>query len=77
MVGKLGTSTVSPIELENAVRGRADTGFGVMSESELKQAVASARKRGEKVVMTQRRVDIPACGPRFPIWQMRASWAIA
>ncbi|MBS2288012.1 bifunctional hydroxymethylpyrimidine kinase/phosphomethylpyrimidine kinase, partial [Salmonella enterica subsp. enterica serovar Typhimurium] len=29
VVGKLGTSTVSPIELENAVRGRADTGFGV------------------------------------------------
>lgn len=26
VVGKLGTSTVSPIELENAVRGRAETG---------------------------------------------------
>lgn len=48
VVGKLGTSTVSPIELENAVRGRADTGFGVMSEDELKVAVAAARKRGEK-----------------------------
>ena len=58
VVGKLGTSTVSPIELENAVRGRADTGFGVMSESELKQAVASARKRGEKVVMTNGVFDI-------------------
>ncbi|STM36957.1 bifunctional protein HldE [includes: D-beta-D-heptose 7-phosphate kinase; D-beta-D-heptose 1-phosphate adenosyltransferase] [Escherichia coli] len=52
VVGKLGTSTVSPIELENAVRGRADTGFGVMTEEELKLAVAAARKRGEKVVMT-------------------------
>lgn len=48
VVGKLGTSTVSPIELENAVRGRADTGFGVMTEEELKLAVAAARKRGEK-----------------------------
>ena len=48
VVGKLGTSTVSPIELENAVRGRADTGFGVMTEDELKVAVAAARKRGEK-----------------------------
>ncbi|MDU5909926.1 MAG: bifunctional D-glycero-beta-D-manno-heptose-7-phosphate kinase/D-glycero-beta-D-manno-heptose 1-phosphate adenylyltransferase HldE [Escherichia coli] len=46
VVGKLGTSTVSPIELENAVRGRADTGFGVMTEEELKLAVAAARKRG-------------------------------
>ncbi len=28
VVGKLGTSTVSPIELENAIRGRAETGLG-------------------------------------------------
>ncbi len=27
VVGKLGTSTVSPVELENAVRGRSDNGF--------------------------------------------------
>jgi hypothetical protein len=51
VVGKLGTSTVSPVELENAVRGRAETGFGVMTEDELKDAVAAARKRGEKVVI--------------------------
>lgn len=62
VVGKLGTSTVSPIELENAVRGRADTGFGVMTEAELKQAVASARKRGEKVVMTNGVFDILHAG---------------
>lgn len=48
MVGKLGTSTVSPIELENAVRGRADTGFGVMTEEELKLAVAAARVNAAK-----------------------------
>ncbi|MCF3802731.1 bifunctional heptose 7-phosphate kinase/heptose 1-phosphate adenyltransferase, partial [Salmonella enterica subsp. enterica serovar Weltevreden] len=52
VVGQLGTSTVSPIELEHAVRGRADTGFGVMTAEELRQAVASARKSGEKVVIT-------------------------
>ena len=34
------------------------TGFGVMSEEELKQAVAAARKRGEKVVMTNGVFDI-------------------
>ncbi|BBU80793.1 hypothetical protein EIMP300_21930 [Escherichia coli] len=60
--GKLGTSTVSPIELENAVRGRADTGFGVMTEEELKLAVAAARKRGEKVVMTNGVFDILHAG---------------
>lgn len=48
VVGKLDTSTVSPIELENAVRGRAETGFGVMTEAQLKHAVAQARQRGEK-----------------------------
>ncbi|OZT19332.1 bifunctional heptose 7-phosphate kinase/heptose 1-phosphate adenyltransferase, partial [Salmonella enterica subsp. enterica serovar Heidelberg] len=62
VVGKLGTSTVSPIELENAVRGRADTGFGVMTEEELRRGVASARKRGEKVVMTNGVCDILHAG---------------
>ncbi|WP_369308562.1 bifunctional D-glycero-beta-D-manno-heptose-7-phosphate kinase/D-glycero-beta-D-manno-heptose 1-phosphate adenylyltransferase HldE [Providencia rettgeri] len=62
VVGKLGTSTVSPIELENAIRGRADTGFGVMTESELKQAVADARQRGERVVMTNGCFDILHAG---------------
>lgn len=63
VVGKLGTSTVSPVELENAVRGRAETGFGVMSEEELKQAVAAARKRGEKSGDDQRGLRHSACRP--------------
>ncbi|MFZ4833594.1 bifunctional D-glycero-beta-D-manno-heptose-7-phosphate kinase/D-glycero-beta-D-manno-heptose 1-phosphate adenylyltransferase HldE [Rouxiella sp. Mn2063] len=62
VVGKLGTSTVSPIELENAIHGRAETGFGVMSEEELKAAVAMARQRGEKVVMTNGIFDILHAG---------------
>ena len=52
VVGKLGTSTVSPIELENAVRGRAETGFGVMDEDGLEQ----------KVVMTNGVFDILHAG---------------
>lgn len=62
VVGKLGTSTVSPIELENAIRGRAETGFGVMTESDLKRAVALARQRGEKIVMTNGIFDILHAG---------------
>ncbi|MDF7681649.1 bifunctional D-glycero-beta-D-manno-heptose-7-phosphate kinase/D-glycero-beta-D-manno-heptose 1-phosphate adenylyltransferase HldE [Enterobacteriaceae bacterium ESL0689] len=62
VVGKLGTSTVSPVELENAVRGRADTGFGIMSEDELQQAVMAAHQRGEKVVMTNGVFDILHAG---------------
>ncbi|ACT05679.1 rfaE bifunctional protein [Dickeya chrysanthemi Ech1591] len=62
VVGKLGTSTVTPIELENAIRGRADTGFGVMTEAQLKDAVALARQRGETVVMTNGCFDILHAG---------------
>ncbi|ANI30137.1 heptose 1-phosphate adenyltransferase [Yersinia entomophaga] len=62
VVGKLGTSTVSPIELENAIRGRASTGFGVMTEEQLKTAVAQARQRGEKIVMTNGIFDILHAG---------------
>ncbi|TMQ90066.1 bifunctional heptose 7-phosphate kinase/heptose 1-phosphate adenyltransferase, partial [Escherichia coli] len=51
-VGKRGISLVWWIERVNAGRGCADTGFGVMTEEELELAVAAARKRGGKVVMT-------------------------
>lgn len=51
VVGKLGTSTVSPVELENAIHQRAETGFGVVSEAELKQIVCEAKKRDRKSVV--------------------------
>ena len=62
VVGKLGTSTVSPVELENAIHARPESGFGVMNEAQLKEAVALARKRGEKVVMTNGVFDILHAG---------------
>ncbi|WP_034936923.1 bifunctional D-glycero-beta-D-manno-heptose-7-phosphate kinase/D-glycero-beta-D-manno-heptose 1-phosphate adenylyltransferase HldE [Erwinia mallotivora] len=62
VVGKLGTSTVSPVELENAIRARPESGFGVMSEEQLQEAVALARRRGEKVVMTNGCFDILHAG---------------
>ncbi len=62
VVGKLGTSTVSTVELENAIRARPEAGFGVMTESQLKEAVALARRRGEKVVMTNGCFDILHAG---------------
>ncbi|GJH43550.1 bifunctional D-glycero-beta-D-manno-heptose-7-phosphate kinase/D-glycero-beta-D-manno-heptose 1-phosphate adenylyltransferase HldE [Pasteurella canis] len=58
VVGKLGTSTVSTVELENAIHGRSNTGFGIMSETELKAVVAQAKARGEKIVMTNGCFDI-------------------
>ena len=62
VVGKLGTSTLSTIELTNAIHGSQDSGFGVVTESQLKAAVAAARARGEKVVMTNGCFDILHAG---------------
>ncbi len=62
VVGKLGTSTVTPVELENAIHARPEQGFGVMDEAQLKKAVALARQRGEKVVMTNGCFDILHAG---------------
>ena len=49
VVGKLGTSTVSPVELARAIYGAQESGFGVVSEQQLKVAVAAARSRGETI----------------------------
>ncbi|WP_391088281.1 bifunctional D-glycero-beta-D-manno-heptose-7-phosphate kinase/D-glycero-beta-D-manno-heptose 1-phosphate adenylyltransferase HldE [Vibrio sp. NH-UV-68] len=62
VVGKLGTSTVSTIELAEAVHGSQDTDFGVISESALMQAVKNAQAKGEKVVMTNGCFDILHAG---------------
>ena len=58
VVGKLGTSTVSPSELEQAIHQRAETGFGVVSEAELKAIIQQSKTRGEKIVMTNGCFDI-------------------
>lgn len=58
VVGKLGTSTVSNVELENAIHGRTTTVFGVMNEQQLKEVVRQAKKRGEKIVMTNGVFDL-------------------
>lgn len=58
VVGKLGTSTVSPVELENAIHHRDEIGFGMMNEVRLKAIVAEAKARGEKIVMTNGCFDI-------------------
>ncbi|WP_373767881.1 bifunctional D-glycero-beta-D-manno-heptose-7-phosphate kinase/D-glycero-beta-D-manno-heptose 1-phosphate adenylyltransferase HldE [Glaesserella sp.] len=58
VVGKLGTSTVTPSELEQAIHQRTETGFGVMNEDTLKAIVRQAKQRGEKIVMTNGCFDI-------------------
>lgn len=62
VVGKLGTSTVSTIELAEAIHGSKDTDYGVISESALIEAVKRTQAKGEKVVMTNGCFDILHAG---------------
>ncbi|WP_017007157.1 adenylyltransferase/cytidyltransferase family protein, partial [Enterovibrio norvegicus] len=62
VVGKLGTSTLSTIELTEAVHGSHQSGYGVVTENQLITAVQVAKARGEKVVMTNGCFDILHAG---------------
>lgn len=62
VVGKLGTSTLSTIELAEAIHGGQDTDYGIISENALIDAVKKARAKGEKVVMTNGCFDILHAG---------------
>ncbi|MGO1616649.1 MAG: bifunctional D-glycero-beta-D-manno-heptose-7-phosphate kinase/D-glycero-beta-D-manno-heptose 1-phosphate adenylyltransferase HldE [Oceanisphaera sp.] len=62
VVGKLGTSTVSAIELANVLYGTPEFGMGVVTEQQLKQVMDAARRQGEKIVMTNGCFDILHAG---------------
>lgn len=62
VVGKLGTSTLSLIELADAIDHSAEIGYGVTSESQLIKSVLAAKAKGEKVVMTNGCFDILHAG---------------
>lgn len=62
VVGKIGTSTVSPIELAKSVYGSHESGFGCLTQAQLKIAVKAAALRGEKIVMTNGCFDIIHAG---------------
>ena len=62
VVGKLGTSTVSETELTAELSSGQESGFGVMSEGQLKIAVELAQARGETIVMTNGCFDILHAG---------------
>lgn len=63
VVAKLGTSTVSRIELIKALSlNHGESGFGAVSEDQLVYALEQARLRGERVVMTNGCFDILHAG---------------
>jgi len=62
VVGKLGTSSVSEAEILNAISTGQESGFGVVTEGQLKIAVELAKARGEDIVMTNGCFDILHAG---------------
>jgi D-beta-D-heptose 7-phosphate kinase/D-beta-D-heptose 1-phosphate adenosyltransferase len=62
VVGKLGTSSVSEAELMAHIYSGQESGFGVLSEEQLKIAVDIAKARGEKIVMTNGCFDLLHAG---------------
>lgn len=62
VVGKLGAATVSEPELRAAARAVEGPERGVMTEEQLLIAVAAARRRGERIVLTNGCFDILHAG---------------
>jgi D-beta-D-heptose 7-phosphate kinase/D-beta-D-heptose 1-phosphate adenosyltransferase len=62
VVGKLGTATVTPAELQAAWDRHAGVPCGVMDEARLLRAVERARSAGESIVMTNGVFDILHAG---------------
>ncbi len=58
VVGKLGTATVSPAELQRAMRGETPLTRGVVTEPELLTISQQAKQQGETLVMTNGCFDI-------------------
>jgi D-beta-D-heptose 7-phosphate kinase/D-beta-D-heptose 1-phosphate adenosyltransferase len=58
VVGKLGTATVNTEELEYALQGQRAHHRGVGSLDDVMQAMVSAKKQGEKIVLTNGCFDI-------------------
>jgi D-beta-D-heptose 7-phosphate kinase/D-beta-D-heptose 1-phosphate adenosyltransferase len=58
VVGKLGTATVSPAELQRAMRSEASLTRGIYDEDELVNVVNQAKQHGEQIVMTNGCFDI-------------------
>ena len=58
VVGKLGTATASPAELQRAIRREHEEDSGVLTEEELLERVAAVRAREQVVVMTNGVFDL-------------------
>lgn len=62
VVGKIGTATVSPEELHEALNASSHIRTGVVNEKTLLTLVQKAKQRGEKIVMTNGCFDLLHAG---------------
>jgi D-beta-D-heptose 7-phosphate kinase/D-beta-D-heptose 1-phosphate adenosyltransferase len=62
VVGRLGAATVSAPELMAELEGAGDIGLGVVNESQALRAVAAARGKGERIVVTNGCFDLIHAG---------------
>ncbi|MGK0673527.1 MAG: bifunctional D-glycero-beta-D-manno-heptose-7-phosphate kinase/D-glycero-beta-D-manno-heptose 1-phosphate adenylyltransferase HldE [Halothiobacillaceae bacterium] len=72
VVGKLGTATVSPDEMVEAMQRHTPLPTGVMDEERLLEVLARARAAGERIVMTNGCFDILHPGHITYLHQARA-----
>jgi D-beta-D-heptose 7-phosphate kinase/D-beta-D-heptose 1-phosphate adenosyltransferase len=72
VVGKVGTSTVSMLELIREMHSHRDALFGVVSEKELVEAMRTAKQRGERLIMTNGCFDLLHIGHITYLQQAKA-----
>jgi D-beta-D-heptose 7-phosphate kinase / D-beta-D-heptose 1-phosphate adenosyltransferase len=72
VVGKLGTSTVSPLELARAMHGERDSAYGIVTEDELAELIAAAKAHNERIIMTNGCFDLLHAGHVAYLQQARA-----
>lgn len=72
VVGKLGTSTVSTLELSRAMHGDRDSMYGIVTEDELAQLIARAKAHDERIIMTNGCFDLLHAGHVTYLQQAKA-----
>ncbi|NOS73358.1 MAG: bifunctional D-glycero-beta-D-manno-heptose-7-phosphate kinase/D-glycero-beta-D-manno-heptose 1-phosphate adenylyltransferase HldE [Methyloglobulus sp.] len=72
VVGKLGTSTVSILELSRAMHGDRDSMYGIVTEDELAQLIARAKAHDERIIMTNGCFDLLHAGHVAYLQQAKA-----
>jgi D-beta-D-heptose 7-phosphate kinase/D-beta-D-heptose 1-phosphate adenosyltransferase len=62
VVGKVGTATLTAQELHDSLHAQSHINKGILTQTELKQAMKEVRLQGEKIVMTNGCFDILHAG---------------